>query len=425
MRRSKALFAASKKVLVGGVNSPVRAFDSVGGTPVFMRSGKGSKIVDADGKRYIDYCLSWGPMILGHAHPAVTAAAAKALKNGASFGAPTEGEMRLGEAIRAALPSMQKLRMTSSGTEAVMSALRVARAFTGRDLIVKFIGCYHGHTDSLLVAAGSGAVTLGAPDSAGVPKAWAKTTLLIPYNDADAARKVFKKYGRKIAAVIVEPVAANMGVIPPAEGFLELLRRLTKKSKSLLIFDEVITGFRLFYGGAQTVMKIKPDLTCLGKIIGGGFPIGVYGGRKDIMDMVSPLGPVYQAGTLSGNPVGVAAGLATLKVLKSEKPYARIAKRTALLVSELRDLADYAGIPMTINHVASMFTIFFTDWDVTDFDSSKTSDARAYRKFFHALLDGGIYFPPSKFEAVMLSAAHTQKDIDKTLDAAARALRGL
>lgn len=425
MRRSKKLFKDSKKVLVGGVNSPVRAFKAVGGTPVFMKTGHGARVTDVDGKEYIDYCLSWGPMILGHAHPEVTRAATEALKKGSSFGAPTEGELRLAEMIKNALPSMQKVRLTSSGTEAVMSALRAARAFTGRDLVVKFIGCYHGHTDSLLVAAGSGAMTLGAPDSAGVPAAWAKTTLLLPYNDLKAVRTAFKKYGRRIAAVIVEPVAANMGVIPPAEDFLELLRRLTKKSKSLLIFDEVITGFRMFYGGAQTVMKIKPDLTCLGKIIGGGFPIGAFGGRKDIMDKVSPLGPVYQAGTLSGNPVGVAAGLATLKVLKREKPYARMAKLTASLVGEIRSLAQFAGIPITVNHIASMFTAFFTDNDVTDFDSSAEADAEAYRKFFHALLNAGIYFPPSKFEAVMVSAKHTPADIERTLDAIARAFRRL
>lgn len=423
MSRSKALFKASCKVFVGGVNSPVRAFKAVGGTPVFMRSGKGSRVTDADGKRYIDYCLSWGPLILGHSHPQVTSAAAEALRKGSTFGAPTEGELRLGEMIRTALPSMQRLRLTSSGTEAVMSALRVARAFTGRKIIVKFAGGYHGHTDSLLVAAGSGAVTLGSPDSAGVPAAWAKTTLTVPYNNIAALRRVFKTHGRRIAAVIVEPVAANMGVIPPEEGFIELLRALTRKSRSLLIFDEVITGFRLFYGGAQTVMKIKPDLTCLGKIIGGGFPIGVYGGRKEIMELVAPLGPVYQAGTLSGNPVGVAAGIATLEVLKREKPYARMARNTAAIVTELRHLADFVGLPVTINHIASMFTLFFTDCDVTDLKSSKTSDARAYRRFFHALLEEGVYFPPSKFEAAMISAAHTQKDIERTLDAAAKAFR--
>ena len=425
MRRSKALFQASKKVLVGGVNSPVRAFNSVGGTPLFFKSAKGSSVTDADGRRYIDYCLSWGPMICGHAHPEVVSAAAEALKNGSSFGAPTEGELRLAEAIRAALPTMQKIRLTSSGTEAVMSALRVARAFTKRDLIVKFTGCYHGHADSLLVAAGSGATTLGSPDSAGVPAAWAKTTILAPYNDIAAVKNIFKKYGNKIAAVIVEPVAANMGVIPPEEGFLEDLRRITQRSRSLLIFDEVITGFRMFYGGAQTVMKIQPDMTCLGKIIGGGFPIGAYGGRREIMDRVSPLGPVYQAGTLSGNPVGVAAGIATLKVLKRDKPYARMAQWAAELVSELRALAALAGVPLEINHVASMFTPFFTKGAVTDFDSSAKSDAAAYKAFFHGMLKAGVYLPPSKYEAAMTSMAHSRKDLEKTLDAAAKVLRHL
>jgi glutamate-1-semialdehyde 2,1-aminomutase len=425
MRRSKALFQASKKVLVGGVNSPVRAFNSVGGTPLFFKSAKGSSVTDADGRRYIDYCLSWGPMICGHAHPEVVSAAAEALKNGSSFGAPTEGELRLAEAIRAALPTMQKIRLTSSGTEAVMSALRAARAFTKRDLIVKFTGCYHGHADSLLVAAGSGATTLGSPDSAGVPAAWAKTTILAPYNDTAAVKNIFKKYGNKIAAVIVEPVAANMGVIPPEEGFLEDLRRITKRNRSLLIFDEVITGFRMFYGGAQTVMKIQPDMTCLGKIIGGGFPIGAYGGRREIMDRVSPLGPVYQAGTLSGNPVGVAAGIATLKVLKRDKPYARMAQWTAELVSELRALAALAGVPLEINHVASMFTPFFTKRAVTDFSSSAKSDAGAYKAFFHGMLKAGVYLPPSKYEAAMVSMAHSRKDLEKTLDAAAKVLRHL
>lgn len=425
MRRSKSLFAASKKVFVGGVNSPVRAFKSVGGTPVFFRSGKGAGVTDVDGKSYVDYCLSWGPMILGHAHPEIEAAARKALKRGASFGAPTEAELRLGEAIRAALPSMAKIRMTSSGTEAVMSALRTARAFTKRDLIVKFVGCYHGHADSLLVAAGSGALTLGRPDSAGVPKAFARTTLLLPYNDADAVKRLFKRYGRKIAAVIVEPVAANMGVIPPAEGFLETLRTVTRRYKSLLIFDEVITGFRLFYGGAQTVMRIVPDLTCLGKIIGGGFPIGAYGGRREIMDLVAPLGPVYQAGTLSGNPVGTAAGLAALKVLKRDRPYPRLANTTAVLVEELRALAAMRGLPLTINHVASMFTVFFTGREVNDFDSAAASDARAYARFHRSLLQDGVYFPPSKFEAAMLSIRHGNAELERTLDAAARAFQRL
>ena len=425
MKRSKELFAASKKVLVGGVDSPVRAFRAVGGDPVFVRSARGARLTDVDGKDYIDYVLSWGPMIVGHAHPEVTRAAARALGKGSSYGAPTEGELELAEAVRAALPSMERLRFTSSGTEAVMSALRVARAFTGRELVVKFTGGYHGHVDSLLVAAGSGAATSGRPDSAGVPAAWAKTTLLLPYNDCAAARRLFAAMGRKIAAVIVEPVAANMGVVAPEPPFLETLRELTTKSKSLLIFDEVITGFRLFYGGAQTAMRITPDLTTLGKIIGGGFPVGCYGGRREIMELVAPLGPVYQAGTLSGNPVAMAAGLATLEVLRREKPYARLADMARVMTTELRGMARFAGLPVTVNHVSSMLTVFFTETPVTDFASAKTADARLYGKFFHGLLDRGVYFPPAQFEAAMLSSKHSALDLERTLDAAARAFRRL
>lgn len=425
MRRSKALFAASKKVLVGGVDSPVRAFRAVGGDPVFMRSAKGAHITDADGRSYVDFVLSWGPMILGHAHPVVVKAAERALRKGSSFGAPTEEELRLGEAVRAALPSMERLRFTSSGTEAVMSALRVARAYTGRELVVKFVGGYHGHVDSLLVAAGSGATTLGRPDSAGVPAAWAKTTMCLPYNDIPAVQKAFREHGRRIAAVIVEPVAANMGVVAPEPPFLETLRELTKKNRSLLIFDEVITGFRFFYGGAQTGMRITPDLTTLGKIVGGGFPVGCYGGRKEIMDLVAPLGPVYQAGTLSGNPVAMAAGLATLQALKSGRHYARMAEMARVIVTELRGMARFKGLPVQVNHVASMFTVFFTETPVRDFASAKTSDTKMYGRFFHALLERGIYFPPAQFEAAMLSAAHSKLDLERTLDAAARALRRL
>jgi len=424
-KKSKALFARSKKILVGGVNSPVRAFNAVGGDPVFFRSGKGSRVTDVDGRTFVDYCGSWGPLILGHAHPEVLAAAKAAMQNGSSFGAPTQVECELGEAVRDALPSMQRVRFTSSGTEAVMSAMRVERAYTGRDLVLKFVGGYHGHVDSLLVAAGSGATTLGRPDSAGVPAAWAKTTLLLPYNDIEAAKKLFKTRGREIAAVIVEPVAANMGVVAPEEGFLETLRALTKKSKSLLIFDEVITGFRLFYGGAQVAMKITPDLTCLGKIIGGGMPVGAYGGRRGIMELVAPMGPVYQAGTLSGNPVAMAAGLATLKTLKKTMPYARMAEETAILTQELRSMARFRSLPVRVNHIASMLTVFFTDAEVRDFASAKTSDTKAYARFHSGLLEGGVYFPPAQFEAAMLSAAHTARDLEFTLDAAAKAFKRL
>lgn len=425
MRKSKALFAASKKVIVGGVDSPVRAFRSVGGDPVFVRSAHGAHITDADGKDYVDYVLSWGPMILGHAHPSVVRAAEKALRKGSSYGAPTEEELLLATAIRDALPSMERLRFVSSGTEAVMSALRLARAYTRRDVVVKFIGGYHGHVDSLLVAAGSGAATLGRPDSAGVPAAWAKTTLCLPYNDIPAVQRAFREHGRRIAAVIVEPVAANMGVVAPEPPFLETLRELTKKNKALLIFDEVITGFRFFYGGAQTGMRITPDLTVLGKIVGGGFPVGCYGGRKEIMELVAPLGPVYQAGTLSGNPVAMAAGLATLDALRREKPYARMAELTRVLVTELRGMARFKGLPLQVNHVASMLTVFFTETPVRDFATAKTSDTKMYGKFFHSLLDRGVYFPPAQFEAAMLSAAHSPADLERTLEAAARAFRRL
>jgi glutamate-1-semialdehyde 2,1-aminomutase len=425
VRKSKALFAASKKVIVGGVDSPVRAFRSVGGDPVFVKSARGSHLTDADGKDYVDYVLSWGPMILGHAHPAAVRAAEKALRKGSSYGAPTEEELRLATAVREALPSMERLRFVSSGTEAVMSALRLARAYTKRELVVKFVGGYHGHVDSLLVAAGSGVATLGRADSAGVPAAWAKTTLCLPYNDIPAVQRAFREHGRRIAAVIVEPVAANMGVVAPEPPFLETLRELTKKNKALLIFDEVITGFRFFYGGAQTGMRITPDLTTLGKIVGGGFPVGCYGGRREIMELVAPLGPVYQAGTLSGNPVAMAAGLATLDALRREKPYARMAEMTRVLVTELRGMARFKGLPVQVNHVASMLTVFFSETPVRDFATAKTSDTKAYGRFFHALLDRGVYFPPAQFEAAMLSAAHTPADLERTLEAAARAFRRL
>lgn len=420
-RRSKKLFQEASRYLVGGVNSPVRAFNSVGGTPVFIRSGKGAFLEDVDGQRYVDYCLSWGPLILGHAHPEVTAAACAAAKKGASFGASTEGEVLLAKEIALALPSMKLLRFTSSGTEAVMSAARAARAFTGRDVIVKFSGCYHGHVDSLLVAAGSGAMTFGHPDSSGVPQAWAKTTLVLPYNDVDAVKLAFKRHGSRIAAVIVEPVVGNMGVVLPKDGFLQELRAVASHYKALLIFDEVITGFRLCYGGAQTFFGVEPDLTVLGKIVGGGFPVGVYGGRREIMEMVSPLGPVYQAGTLSGNPVAVAAGLAALRVLKRENPYATLERATKELAINIQAMADRADVPVRIQSIASMFTVFFTDRAVNNLADAKTSDVKSYAGFFHALLDGGVYFPPAQFEAAFLSSAHTARDLERTLACMKRA----
>lgn len=423
--KSRALFARAQQVLVGGVNSPVRAFKAVGGSPRFMRSGSGARLRDADGKRYVDYCLSWGPLIFGHARREVVKAARRAMGEGSTFGAATWPEVLLAEEIKKALPSMELVRLTSSGTEAVMSALRVARAFTGRELIVKFSGCYHGHADSLLVQAGSGATTLGHPDSAGVPRAWAQTTLSLPYNDIGAVRKAFKKWGRKVAAVIVEPVAGNMGVVPPRDGFLGTLRELTRKHGSLLIFDEVITGFRLCYGGAQALFGIKPDLTCLGKIVGGGFPLAAYGGRREIMTLVSPLGPVYQAGTLSGNPVAVAAGLETLRLLQKENPYPRLQQITDYLLAGISEEADKARVPLQIHSVGSMFTLFFCGAPIFDYKSAMRADKNAYGRFFNRMLAQGVYLPPAQWEAAFLSYAHDKADLDRTVKAARRAFRGL
>ncbi|MBI4377164.1 MAG: glutamate-1-semialdehyde 2,1-aminomutase [Elusimicrobia bacterium] len=419
--RSAALFRRACRSLVGGVNSPVRAFKAVGGFPVFMESGKGAYLKDADGRRYIDYCLSWGPLILGHAREEIIAAAQRALKKGSTFGAATEMEVALAEALKAALPSLELLRLTSSGTEAVMSAIRLARAHTGRDWVIKFAGCYHGHVDSLLVQAGSGATTLGTPDSAGVPRAWAATTLNLPYNDLQACRRAFSKYGGKIAAVIVEPVAGNMGVVAPAPGFLQGLRELTRAHKALLIFDEVITGFRLCYGGAQSLFNIRPDLTCLGKIVGGGLPLAAYGGSRKIMERVAPLGPVYQAGTLSGNPVAVAAGLACLKLLKEENPYPRMEQLIMHLVQGLREEAEKAGSAVQLHSVGSMFTLFFCPSSISDYSSAQRCDRAAYGRFFNAMLRQGVYLPPAQLEAAFLSSAHDSADLTLTLRAARRA----
>lgn len=425
MNRSAKLFIRAQKSLVGGVNSPVRAFKSVGGTPVFIKAGSGAHLVDADGKRYVDFVGSWGPLILGHGRREIVKAAQQALAQGATFGAATQGEIELAEELKAALPSLELVRLTSSGTEAVMSAIRVARAFTKRDLVVKFAGCYHGHVDSLLVAAGSGALTLGTPDSAGVPAAWAKTTLTLPYNDLDAARKAFHRFGSKIAAVIVEPIVGNMGVVLPHDGFLEGLRALTKKHKALLIFDEVITGFRLCYGGAQTIMGIKPDLTTLGKIIGGGLPMGAYGGRRDIMSLVAPLGPVYQAGTLSGNPVAVAAGIETLRVLRKERPYRRLQQITDYLIEGLAEAIADSGAQVQINSAGSMFTLFFGEGPICDLSAAKKCDTKKYAKFFSRMIEQGVYLPPAQFEAAFVSYSHVKKDLDRTVHAARLALRGL
>jgi glutamate-1-semialdehyde 2,1-aminomutase len=409
--RSEALLARAQKVIPGGVNSPVRAFRSVGGTPPFIVRGDGSRVYDVDGNEYIDYVCSWGPLLLGHRHPKVLEALEEVLGCGTSFGMPTEREVELAEAISDAVPSMEMVRLVNSGTEAAMSALRLARAFTGRDLVVKFEGCYHGHVDSLLVKAGSGVATLGIPDTVGVPKAFADTTIALPFNGIDEVAEAFEFYGDKIAAVIVEPVAGNMGCVPPAPGFLELLRDVTERHGCLLIFDEVMTGFRVSYGGAQELYNIRPDLTTLGKVIGGGLPVGAYGGRADVMSKVAPAGPVYQAGTLSGNPLAVAAGLAMLRHLKSHPEiYEALEQRGARLAE--------AAVPgITVNRVGSMITFFFTGEPVTDFASAKQSDTTEFGVFFRWMIERGFYLPPSQFEAAFLSAAHTDEDVRRTAEA--------
>jgi glutamate-1-semialdehyde 2,1-aminomutase len=423
--RSGRLFREAMKRLAGGVNSPVRAFGAVGGTPVFMARGRGSRVWDSDGRPYIDYLGSWGPLILGHAEPSVVRAAKQALDRGSTFGAPTEAETRLAAWVQRAFPSMERLRFTSSGTEACMSALRLARGYTGRPLIIKFAGCYHGHSDGLLVSAGSGALTFGHPSSQGVPAEFARLTLVLPYNDVSAARAAFRRWGRQVAAVIAEPVAGNMGVVPAGEAFLNALRALTRSSGSLLIFDEVITGFRVGWGGAQARFSLTPDLTCLGKILGGGFPAAAFGGRRAIMEKLAPLGPVYQAGTLSGNPVAMAAGEAVLSCLHQDPPYVRLREKTQELAAEIRWLARRRGVSVTVNVVESMFTVFFAAAPVTDLASALKSDARRYARFFHGLLGEGVYFPPSQFEAAFVSAAHTDRDIRRTLGAVDRTLRSL
>ncbi|MBI3696882.1 MAG: glutamate-1-semialdehyde 2,1-aminomutase [Acidobacteria bacterium] len=418
--KSRALFEKAQKLMPGGVNSPVRAFRAVGGDPLFMARGEGAHLVDVDGNRYLDYVGSWGPLLLGHRHPAVIEALRETLEIGTSFGAPTEREVEFTALIRQAAPSIEMMRLVNSGTEATMSAIRVARGFTGRELIVKFEGCYHGHVDSLLVKAGSGVATLGIADSVGVPAAFSATTIALPFNSAEAIEEAFRRHGERIAAVIVEPVVGNMGCVPPAPGFLALLRDATERHGSLLIFDEVMTGFRLAWGGAQQRFSIRPDLTTLGKVIGGGLPIAAYGGRTDVMSCVAPLGPVYQAGTLSGNPLAVAGGLAMLRTLEQHPEiYDQVEQRTARLCD---GVARAAGPKLTVNRVGSMFTFFFTSSPVTDYESAKRSDTAAYAKFFRAMLERGVYLPPSQFEAAFLSGAHTDEDIAKTVAAAAEAL---
>ncbi len=415
---SDRLFAEAKRYIPGGVDSPVRAFRAVGGRPLFISKGQGSHIYDVDGNAFIDYVCSWGPLILGHAHPRIVAALNSVIEKGTSFGAPTERETILAKMITSAMPSMQLVRFVNSGTEATMSALRLARAFTGRDKILKFSGCYHGHSDGLLAKAGSGITTLGLPDSAGVTKAYTRNTIVAAYNNLEGVRKIFSRFGRQIAAIIIEPVAANMGVVLPKPGFLEGLRRISADNGSLLIFDEVITGFRLAYGGAQSLYGVTPDLTCLGKIIGGGLPVGAYGGRKDIMELVAPLGPVYQAGTLSGNPLAMAAGIETLNILREPGTYEKLDKQTALLAQGLERAAAKAGVRLSATQAGSMLTPFLNPGDVTDYDSALSSDTALYARFFNHMLEQGIYLPPSQFEAVFTSLAHTEEDIDKTLAAA-------
>ena len=415
--RSEALFARAQKRIPGGVNSPVRAFGSVGGTPPFIVRGQGSRVWDVDGNRYIDYVCSWGPLLLGHRHPQIVRALEEALEGGTSFGMPTEREVELAEAICEAVPSIEMVRLVNSGTEATMSALRLARAFTGRELIVKFEGCYHGHVDSLLVKAGSGVATLGIADAAGVPKCFADTTIALPFNSIDALAQAFERHGDRIAAVIVEPVVGNMGCVPPQPGWLEGLRELTQRHGALLVFDEVMTGFRVAFGGAQQLYGIRADLTTLGKVIGGGLPVGAYGGRADIMSKVAPAGPVYQAGTLSGNPLTVAAGLAMLRCLKAHPEiYPQIESRTAQLAA-----AAPAGI--TVNRIGSMITFFFTPGPVTDYASARQSDTARFAEFFRWMLGRGVYFPPSQFEAAFISAAHSEEDIEQTVAAARQFFR--
>jgi len=423
--KSRALFKASQLAMPGGVNSPVRAFRSVGGDPLFIKKAKGVVLEDVDGNSFLDYVLSWGPMILGHAHPSVLKALITAAKQGTSYGAPCRGEMELAKLIVQSVPSIEQVRLVNSGTEAVMSAIRLARAYTKRDCILKFDGCYHGHADHLLVKAGSGVATLGLPDTPGVPKGFARHTLTAPYNDIQATEKLIHKYAKDLAAIIVEPVAGNMGVVPPIDEFLPWLRMITKKYEILLIFDEVITGFRVHFGGAQARYKVLPDLTCLGKIIGGGLPIGAYGGQKEIMQMIAPAGPVYQAGTLSGNPVAVAAGLETLRQLKKPGVYKNLEQKSQQLAEGLGEAAKKAGVPYYQARVGAMLGGFFTEGPVTDYASAKKSDTGKYAKFFHGMLEHGVYLAPSQFEAMLLSTAHSTSQIRRTIEASKKVFQSL
>jgi len=420
--RSTELFEKAKMLIPGGVNSPVRAFGSVGSTPFFVRKASGSKVWDEDGNRYIDYVASWGPMILGHAHPTVVDAIRKAAKRGTSYGAPTAAEVEMAAAITRAFPSVDLVRMVSSGTEATMSAIRLARGSTGREKILKFEGCYHGHADSLLVKAGSGVATLGIPGSPGIPKGLAELTVTVPFNDLAAAKSAVKKHGRELACAIVEPAAGNMGLVLPAPGFLEGLREITAAAGIVLIFDEVISGFRLRFGGFQDLAGVRPDLTCLGKIIGGGLPVGAFGGRRDIMESLAPAGPVYQAGTLSGNPLAMAAGLATLGVLENDADYRDLDRKTRRLCDGMMKLFRKKGIAASLSRRGSMFTVFFSDREVTDFSSALRCDTGLFARYFNAMLRRGVSLPPSQFETAFVSFAHSLEDIDRTLEACGKAL---
>ena len=426
MSKSEQLFEKAQKVIPGGVNSPVRAFKGVGGTPVFIEKAEGAYITDSDGKRYIDYVGSWGPMVLGHNHPAIIDAVLKAVPNGLSFGAPTESEITLAELVCKLVPSIELVRMVSSGTEATMSAIRLARGYTGRDKIIKFEGCYHGHSDSLLVKAGSGALTLGQPSGPGVPADFAKHTITCTYNDLDSVKQAFEQYPTEIACLIVEPVAGNMNCIPPKEGFLQGLRELCDQYGTVFIIDEVMTGFRVSLGGAQAYYNVKPDLTTLGKIIGGGMPVGAFGGKREIMEAIAPTGPVYQAGTLSGNPIAMAAGLACLTELSKAGNEEKLAEKTKTLAEGLKALAAKHNVPFVVQYVGGMFGLFFTEQpEVTSFQEVMKCDAAKFNRFFHLMLEQGIYLAPSAFEAGFMSLAHSDEDIEATLQAADKAFSAL
>ncbi len=422
---NKSFYFEAQKYIPGGVNSPVRAFRAVNSKPVFISHAKGSRIYDVQGKEYVDYVMSWGPLILGHLHPEVIKAVSRAISKGTSFGAPTKEETELAKEICKAFPSIELVRLVNSGTEATMSAIRLARGYTGRTKIIKFEGCYHGHADCFLVGGGSGTTTFGVPNSLGVPKDFVKHTLVLAYNNLTAVEKTVKKYYWDIACIIVEPIAGNMGVVLPKAGFLQGLREICDQYKIVLIFDEVITGFRVAYGGAQEIYKVKPDLTCLGKIIGGGFPVGAYGGKKEIMKYVSPLGKVYQAGTLSGNLVAVTAGLATLRILSKNKIYKLLEERAKLLCQGLKKNAENLGVKIKVNRIGSMFTVFFTEEEVIDYNTAQKANTEKYAQFFRKMLKQGIYFPPSQFESCFISLSHTKGDMEKTIHAGNFALQKL